>query len=177
MKLLEVATLDELGPQHVTQLARLAPIAKPVADAAEAARRVEAHDRALAASVLGDEVGGREAGRVEVRGSRNSVTKYCPRHPPARHPHVLRHPLGVPRVLGTEPTPELAFLHDRAAEVLDEDGHGHGRRHPGGSAQHADTEVDEPPSEVHGVAAEGIRPVVTIDSGCSSWNSGWGASD
>ena len=37
MKLLEVATLDELGPQHVTQLARLTPIAKPVADAAEAA--------------------------------------------------------------------------------------------------------------------------------------------
>ena len=37
MTLLEVATLDELGPQHVTQLARLTPIAKPVADAAEAA--------------------------------------------------------------------------------------------------------------------------------------------
>ena len=37
MKLLEVATLDELGPQHVTQLARLQPIARPVADAAEAA--------------------------------------------------------------------------------------------------------------------------------------------
>jgi len=37
MKLLEVASLDELGPQHVTQLARLTPIAKPVTDAAEAA--------------------------------------------------------------------------------------------------------------------------------------------
>jgi L-lactate dehydrogenase (cytochrome) len=37
MKLLEVATLDELGPQHVTQLARLQPIARPVADAAEQA--------------------------------------------------------------------------------------------------------------------------------------------
>ncbi|WP_173922663.1 alpha-hydroxy acid oxidase [Agromyces sp. Marseille-P2726] len=37
MKLLEVATLDELGPQHVTQLARLVPIARPVTDAAEAA--------------------------------------------------------------------------------------------------------------------------------------------
>jgi L-lactate dehydrogenase (cytochrome) len=37
MTLLEVSTLDELGPQHVTQLARLTPIAKPVADAAEAA--------------------------------------------------------------------------------------------------------------------------------------------
>ncbi|MDQ0894358.1 alpha-hydroxy acid oxidase [Agromyces ramosus] len=37
MTLLEVATIDELGPQHVTQLARLIPIAKPVADAAEAA--------------------------------------------------------------------------------------------------------------------------------------------
>lgn len=37
MTLLEVATLDDLGPQHVTQLARLTPIAKPVAEAAEAA--------------------------------------------------------------------------------------------------------------------------------------------
>jgi L-lactate dehydrogenase (cytochrome) len=37
MTLLEVSTLDELGPQHVTQLARLTPIAKPVADAAEEA--------------------------------------------------------------------------------------------------------------------------------------------
>jgi L-lactate dehydrogenase (cytochrome) len=37
MTLLEVATLDELGPQHVTQLARLTPIARPVTDAAEAA--------------------------------------------------------------------------------------------------------------------------------------------
>lgn len=37
MKLLEVATIDELGPQHVTQLSRLQPIAKPVADAAAAA--------------------------------------------------------------------------------------------------------------------------------------------
>ncbi len=37
MKLLEVATLDELGPQHVTQLTRLMPIAKPMADAAEQA--------------------------------------------------------------------------------------------------------------------------------------------
>ncbi|QAY72406.1 alpha-hydroxy-acid oxidizing protein [Agromyces protaetiae] len=37
MKLLEVATLDELGPRHVTQLARLQPVARPVADAAEQA--------------------------------------------------------------------------------------------------------------------------------------------
>lgn len=37
MTLLEVSTLDELGPQHVTQLARLAPMARPVTDAAEAA--------------------------------------------------------------------------------------------------------------------------------------------
>lgn len=36
MKLLEVSTLDELGPQHVTQLARLAPIPRTVADAAAA---------------------------------------------------------------------------------------------------------------------------------------------
>jgi L-lactate dehydrogenase (cytochrome) len=37
MKLLEVASLDELGPQHVTQLARLQPVARPVSDAAELA--------------------------------------------------------------------------------------------------------------------------------------------
>ncbi|MEL4319520.1 alpha-hydroxy acid oxidase [Leifsonia sp. YIM 134122] len=37
MKLLEVASLDELGPQHVTQLARLTPIARGVTDAAAAA--------------------------------------------------------------------------------------------------------------------------------------------
>ncbi|KZE94367.1 putative L-lactate dehydrogenase [Agromyces sp. NDB4Y10] len=37
MKLLEVATLDELTPKHVTQLARLVPIARPTALAAEAA--------------------------------------------------------------------------------------------------------------------------------------------
>ncbi len=34
MKLLEVSSLDELGPQHVTQLSRMVPVAKPVADAA-----------------------------------------------------------------------------------------------------------------------------------------------
>ncbi|MET0975515.1 MAG: alpha-hydroxy acid oxidase [Leifsonia sp.] len=37
MKLLEVGSLDELGPQHVTQLARLVPIARTVTDAAESA--------------------------------------------------------------------------------------------------------------------------------------------
>lgn len=37
MKLLEVSTLDELGPQHVTQLAQLQPIARPVQAAAEQA--------------------------------------------------------------------------------------------------------------------------------------------
>ena len=36
MKLLEVATLDELSPKHVTQLAQLVPIARPLADAAAA---------------------------------------------------------------------------------------------------------------------------------------------
>lgn len=36
MKLLEVSTLDELGPQHVTQLSRFAPIPRQVADAAAA---------------------------------------------------------------------------------------------------------------------------------------------
>ncbi|MCI2957060.1 alpha-hydroxy-acid oxidizing protein [Agromyces atrinae] len=36
MRLLGVSTLDELGPQHVTQLARLTPIAKVATDAAEA---------------------------------------------------------------------------------------------------------------------------------------------
>ena len=37
MKLLEVASLDELGPQHVTQLTRVLPMPKPMADAAAAA--------------------------------------------------------------------------------------------------------------------------------------------
>ncbi|MRX44072.1 alpha-hydroxy acid oxidase [Agromyces kandeliae] len=37
MKLLEVATLDELTPKHVTQLTRLVPVARPVAAAAEQA--------------------------------------------------------------------------------------------------------------------------------------------
>lgn len=37
MKLLEVSTLDELGPQHVTQLSRLVPVAKTMTDAAELA--------------------------------------------------------------------------------------------------------------------------------------------
>ncbi|WP_022891024.1 alpha-hydroxy acid oxidase [Agromyces subbeticus] len=37
MKLLEVATLDELGPQHVTQLSRFTALPKPVTDAAEQA--------------------------------------------------------------------------------------------------------------------------------------------
>jgi L-lactate dehydrogenase (cytochrome) len=37
MKLLEVSTLDELGPQHVTQLSRLQPMARVVQDAAEQA--------------------------------------------------------------------------------------------------------------------------------------------
>jgi L-lactate dehydrogenase (cytochrome) len=37
MKLLEVASLDELSPKHVTQLARLQPVARPAAEAAEAA--------------------------------------------------------------------------------------------------------------------------------------------
>jgi L-lactate dehydrogenase (cytochrome) len=36
MKLLEVATLDELEPKHVTQLTRLVPVARPTALAAEA---------------------------------------------------------------------------------------------------------------------------------------------
>lgn len=36
MKLLEVATLDELTPKHVTQLTRLVPVARPTALAAEA---------------------------------------------------------------------------------------------------------------------------------------------
>ncbi|WP_419818074.1 alpha-hydroxy acid oxidase [Glaciibacter flavus] len=35
MKLLGVATLDELGPQHVTQLARLTPVTQQATDAAE----------------------------------------------------------------------------------------------------------------------------------------------
>jgi L-lactate dehydrogenase (cytochrome) len=37
MRLLGVNSLEELGPRHVTQLARLVPLAQPVVDAAEAA--------------------------------------------------------------------------------------------------------------------------------------------
>jgi len=37
MKLLGVSTLDELEPGHVTQLARLVPLAQPAADAVAAA--------------------------------------------------------------------------------------------------------------------------------------------
>lgn len=37
MKLLEVSTLDELGPQHVTQLSRFTALPKPMTDAAEQA--------------------------------------------------------------------------------------------------------------------------------------------
>ena len=40
MKLLEVATLDELTPQHVTQLARLVPVPRYATDAAESAASV-----------------------------------------------------------------------------------------------------------------------------------------
>lgn len=44
MKLLEVSSLDELGPQHVTQLARMQPVARGVqqaaADAVERAPKV-----------------------------------------------------------------------------------------------------------------------------------------
>lgn len=45
MKLLEVSSLDELGPQHVTQLARMVPIPRQVTDAAAAT--VEAKPRAV----------------------------------------------------------------------------------------------------------------------------------
>ena len=37
MKLLGVSTLDELEPGHVTQLARLVPLAQPAADAVASA--------------------------------------------------------------------------------------------------------------------------------------------
>ena len=67
MKLLEVATLDELGPQHVTQLARLTPIAKPVADAAEAAASSKPTTVRSPRPSSASNVGGREAGRVEAR--------------------------------------------------------------------------------------------------------------
>ena len=47
MKLLGVSTLDELEPGHVTQLARLVPLAQPAADAVAAAPARVATARAL----------------------------------------------------------------------------------------------------------------------------------
>lgn len=47
MKLLEVSTLDELGPQHVTQLSRFTALPKPMTDAAEQA--VEAKPKTVRA--------------------------------------------------------------------------------------------------------------------------------
>ncbi|MDR5700566.1 alpha-hydroxy acid oxidase [Agromyces aerolatus] len=47
MKLLEVPTLDELGPQHVTQLARLQPVARGVQEVAE--RTVDAKPKPVRA--------------------------------------------------------------------------------------------------------------------------------
>ncbi|MFT2818048.1 alpha-hydroxy-acid oxidizing protein [Leifsonia sp. A12D58] len=54
MKLLEVSTLAELGPQHVTQLAQLMPIAQPIADAAAAvpARKAPVRKPVATASVV-----------------------------------------------------------------------------------------------------------------------------
>ncbi|MFK4730413.1 alpha-hydroxy acid oxidase [Agromyces mediolanus] len=56
MKLLEVSTLDELGPQHVTQLARLQPVARPVQAAAEFA--AEAKPKAVRSSRPATKAGG-----------------------------------------------------------------------------------------------------------------------
>ena len=136
MKLLEVATLDELGPQHVTQLARLQPIAKPVADAAEAA--VSSKPTTVR------------------RPPRDSASKPAPVARRPRGRRIPRHPLGVARdsppnwrrssrSSTTEP-PKCSTRRPRAPSPP-----------PSGSAQHADTQVDEPPSEVHGVAADGVR--------------------
>ncbi len=87
MKLLEVATLDELGPQHVTQLARLHADREAGGGCRGGGGLVEAHDRALAASVLGDEVGGRQRPRSPPRRSppRATPSRSSPRPPPARH--------------------------------------------------------------------------------------------
>jgi L-lactate dehydrogenase (cytochrome) len=82
MTLLEVSTLDELGPQHVTQLARLTPIARPVTDAAEAAvsskpktvrsPRAAAATKAAAASTSTTKASKAASAKPA---SRNSVTK------------------------------------------------------------------------------------------------------
>jgi L-lactate dehydrogenase (cytochrome) len=76
MTLLEVATLDELGPQHVTQLARLVPIARPVTDAAEAA--VSSKPKTVrsprAASATKSSASATKAAAAKPA-SRNSVTK------------------------------------------------------------------------------------------------------
>ena len=78
MKLLEVATLDELSPQHVTQLARLQPIARPVADAAEQATsskpRTVRNPRATATKPAASKPAAAKPATAKPT-ARNSVTK------------------------------------------------------------------------------------------------------
>ena len=74
MKLLEVASLDELGPQHVTQLARLTPIAKPVADAAELAATAKPKTVRSPRSATASKSAATKPASAKPA-SRNSVTK------------------------------------------------------------------------------------------------------
>ncbi|KRC61792.1 alpha-hydroxy-acid oxidizing enzyme [Agromyces sp. Root81] len=75
MKLLEVSTLDELGPQHVTQLSRFTALPKPMTDAAEQA--VAAKPKTVraprAAGSTAKPPATKPAGSKSA--SRNSVTK------------------------------------------------------------------------------------------------------
>ena len=74
MKLLEVSSLDELGPQHVTQLSRFTALPKPMTDAAEQA--VEAKPKTVRAprsAAVSKSAATKPAGSKPA--SRNSVTK------------------------------------------------------------------------------------------------------
>ncbi|MBM7832166.1 L-lactate dehydrogenase (cytochrome) [Agromyces cerinus] len=73
MKLLEVSTLDELGPQHVTQLSRFTALPKPMTDAAEQA--VEAKPKTVRAP--------RAAGSAAKSTTRSATTKSAAAAKPA----------------------------------------------------------------------------------------------
>lgn len=73
MKLLEVSTLDELGPQHVTQLSRFTALPKPMTDAAEQA--VAAKPKTVRAP--------RAAGSAAKSASKSAVNKSATAAKPA----------------------------------------------------------------------------------------------
>ncbi|MET4156469.1 alpha-hydroxy acid oxidase [Agromyces sp. PvR057] len=83
MKLLEVATLDELGPQHVTQLTRMVPIAKPLADAA-----AQAVATAKPKTTRSPRTPAAAKPSTTAASSTPSATKAAPARPAAKKPSV-----------------------------------------------------------------------------------------